>query len=399
VLFYPVYALLFAETGLSAAGISSLFIVWSVTSFVVEVPSGVWADVFSRRWLLTIAPALAGAGYALWTFVPSYPAFALGFVLWGAGSALRSGALQALVYTELARVGAPDAYARLIGRSQAISTTATMIATGLAAPVFAAGGYRAVGIASVAVMVLGVGAGWRLPESRRTSGLSRSGHETAEQTEEMASVRRSAASVRGHETAGEKTEGTAGRTYAEVLRGGLAALRRAPKVRRALLFVAALAGISSLDEYIPLLAQSMGLGPAAVSLLTLLVMVGVALGGWAAGHGRRWTGPALTAAAAFLAAGAASGHPAGLVFIAAAFGIIEWAGVDADARLQESVTDGVRATVTSMAGLGAEVVAVLTFAGYALGSTMAQPGLLFTLAAAPCLLLSLAMGRSRNPKM
>jgi MFS family permease len=70
---YPVYAVLFAQTGLSAAEISSLFAIWSVTGFVLEVPSGLWADVYSRRRLLTLAPLLSAAGFALWTFLPCYP--------------------------------------------------------------------------------------------------------------------------------------------------------------------------------------------------------------------------------------------------------------------------------------------------------------------------------------
>ena len=92
------YALLFASTGLSTAEISSLFAIWSVTSFVLEVPSGVWADAVSRRLVLTLAPLLSGAGFAAWVAAPSYPVFALGFVLWGAQGALQSGTLEALVY-------------------------------------------------------------------------------------------------------------------------------------------------------------------------------------------------------------------------------------------------------------------------------------------------------------
>ncbi|CAM5342293.1 MFS transporter [Streptomyces violaceorubidus] len=46
-----------------------------------------------------------------------YGAFALGFVLWGAGVALGSGALEALVYDELDRAGAAGLYARVMGRA------------------------------------------------------------------------------------------------------------------------------------------------------------------------------------------------------------------------------------------------------------------------------------------
>mgnify|MGYP006200214433 CR=1 FL=1 len=64
------------------------------------------ADAVSRRLLLCLAPLAAAAAFALWVLVPSYPAFAVGFLLWGAGGALASGSLEALVYTELARLGA-----------------------------------------------------------------------------------------------------------------------------------------------------------------------------------------------------------------------------------------------------------------------------------------------------
>lgn len=139
------YAVLFADAGLSPAAISSLFVIWSVTTFALELPSGLWADVFSRRSLLAASPLLAGAGFGLWVLFPSYPAFAAGFVLWGAGSALRSGTVQALVYEELRRVGAARSYARLAGRSEAVGLLGVVAASAVAAPVLAAGGYRAAG--------------------------------------------------------------------------------------------------------------------------------------------------------------------------------------------------------------------------------------------------------------
>jgi len=82
---YPVYALLFADSGLSTGRISALFMLWSVTSFLLEVPSGALADRVSRRRLLAVAAGLRGVGFALWVAVPSFSAFAAGFVLWGAG--------------------------------------------------------------------------------------------------------------------------------------------------------------------------------------------------------------------------------------------------------------------------------------------------------------------------
>jgi predicted MFS family arabinose efflux permease len=361
VLLYPVYAVLFAETGLSAAEISSLFAIWSVTGFVLEVPSGLWADVYSRRRLLTLAPLLSAAGFALWTFLPCYPSFAAGFVLWGAGSALRSGTLQALVYEELSRAQARDSYARLIGRARAVGTTAVLAADALAGPVLAAGGYRTLGIASVAATLLGVPVAMALPESRG----------------------------QGEETPDEG--------LVAVLREGFAEVRGSPGARRCLVLVAALSGFDAMDEYVPLLARSTGVGPAVAPVLVLLVTAGVTVGGFLAGRGQgRAAAPALAVAACCLAVGAMSGRPAGMVLVAVAFGVFQWATVAADARLQERIADGSRATVTSMAGFGTEVVAVMIFAGYAAGSRWTGPGPLFALAAVPYVVVAAALGRSRR---
>ncbi|MDH2425846.1 MFS transporter [Sphaerisporangium sp. TRM90804] len=358
-LLYPVYAVLFAEHGLSPAQISSLFIIWSVTAFALEVPSGLWADRFSRRRLVVAAPLLAGAGFALWTFLPGYLSFALGFVLWGAGGAMRSGALQALVYEELARLGATASYARLIGRSEALGYTAALAATALAAPVTAAGGYTALGVASVAATVLAALAARALPESRGG--------------------------------AAERGDG-----YLKVLTDGLGEVRRSPPVLRSAVLVAALMGVGALDEYVPLLAAATGVAAAVVPLLVLMDTAGATLGGWLAGRGARWTAPALAAAAVCLAAGAASGHPAGMALVAVASGVFQWATANADAGLQDRVPDRTRATVTSIAGFGSEVVAVLFFASYAVGSAWAGPGQLLALAALPYLLVAVAIGWSRR---
>ncbi|WP_460357761.1 MFS transporter [Actinoallomurus acanthiterrae] len=359
VLLYPVYAVLFAKAGLSPAAISSLFVIWSVTSFLLEIPAGLWADVFSRRSLLTIAPLLTGTGFALWTFAPSYASFALGFVLWGAGGALRSGTLQALVYEELSRYGAADAYPRTLGRTHAMGMLAVMAATGLAGPVIALGGHRAAGIASVAACLLCAAAARSLPASRG------------------------------------RTERGPG--YREVLRVGLAEVRRTPAVRRSLLIVSLLMGTAgALDEYVPLLAGSTGAPASVAPLLVLLVTAGLTAGGWLAGRGTRWTAGLLVLAAGCLAAGAASGRAAGLLPVALAFGVFEWAMSNADARLQEQIGDESRATVTSVAGFGSEIVAVSAYSAYALGSTWAGPGALFALAAVPFVAVALAV-RSAGP--
>jgi MFS family permease len=96
VLLYPVYTLLFSDSGLSVWQISSLFVLWSVANILFEVPSGAFADATSRRRLLVVGPLLTAVAFGLWVASPSYTVFALGFLLWGLKTALTSGAFAVL---------------------------------------------------------------------------------------------------------------------------------------------------------------------------------------------------------------------------------------------------------------------------------------------------------------
>ena len=92
--YYPLYALLFLDTGLSEAQISVLFALWSVTGFLAEVPTGALADRWSRRGVAGAGGVLQAVAFALWTAAPELWAFAAGFVVWGIGGALVSGAAR-----------------------------------------------------------------------------------------------------------------------------------------------------------------------------------------------------------------------------------------------------------------------------------------------------------------
>ncbi|MFJ8719043.1 MFS transporter [Streptomyces violaceus] len=358
VLLYPVYALLFRDTGLSVWQISSLFALWSVTGVLLEVPSGAWADSVSRRRLLWIGPLLTAAGFALWTFLPSYGAFALGFVLWGAGGALASGACEALVYDELERLGAADRYARVMGRARAAGLVAVMAATGLAGPVFAWGGHTAVGAASVLVCLLAAATAARLPE-HRTPAAGQDG-------------------------------------WTATLRAGLAEARADRSVRGALLLVPAVTAVwGALDEYTPLLVRDTGVSDALVPYLLLLIWAGATAGGLLAGAGERLgtkgVAALLAGAAIALAVGAGAGTLAGIALVALAFGGFQAASVLADARLQQRIDDSGRATLTSVAGLGTDLATVAVYVGYGALGTATGHGPAFAWFAVPYLVTALLL--------
>jgi MFS family permease len=368
VLLYPVYAVLFTDSGLSVPEISSLFVIWSATGFVLEVPSGVWADAVSRRLLLAGAPLLTAVGFALWVFVGSYWAFAAGFVLWGAQGALQSGSLEALVYEELQHMGAGGKYVKMMGRARAFGFCAVMLAIAAAGPVFAVGGYLAVGVASVLASVLTAAVGLAFTEHRASSP--------------------------------DEDDGSPG--YVATLRAGLAEARGDRAVRHLLLIVPALAAIwGGLEEYDALLAVDTGVGRENVPWLMLLLWAGVTAGGLLAPIGGRLSTRAfagiLVIASLALAAGALSGLPAGFVLIAVAFCAFQMASVVVDARLQETITGPSRATVTSLAGLGTDVATVLVYGAYGAGSALLLPNsTIFALFAVPYVVIALWLARSKR---
>ncbi|MCX4910312.1 MFS transporter [Streptomyces sp. NBC_00878] len=408
VLLYPVYALLFSDTGLTIWQISSLFGLWSLTGVLLEIPSGVWADAVSRRVLLWFGPLLTAAGFALWVLAPSYWAFALGFVLWGAHGALGSGALEALVYEELDRLGAADRYGAVMGRARAAGLVAVMAAMALAGPVFAFGGYPAVGFASVLACLLTAAAATRFPEHRESAGVAKgggfnrhSGHDPGDGPRDGLGggsgdgfgdgVRHE----RGRVTGGGLGGGS-GRGWTRMLRVGFAEVRDDRSVRGALLLVPAVSAVwGALDEYTPLLVRDAGVAETAVPHWLLLIWAGATVGGLLAGAGQRLGSGGfaglLAVSALALAAGAWAKTPAGIWLVAVAFCGFQLATVLADARLQDRIAGTGRATLTSVAGVGTELTTVAVFVAYSVAATSTTHGAAFALFSVPYLVTAVLL--------
>jgi hypothetical protein len=331
---YPLYALLFVDTGLSDADISVLFVIWSGVGMLAEVPAGALADRFSRRHAVVAAGVAQALGYVLWTALPGFAGFACGFVLWGLGGALASGAFEALVYDGLVAANEPGRYAWLLGRIRAAELLAQLPTAAAASLLFAVGGYPLVGWVSVGTCLVAAALALRLPEP-------------------------AAGSADGDDLG-----------YVATLRAGFAEAAVRPAVRRVVVAVALLGGLDAFEEYFSLLLSKWGVPVVVVPVAALAIpvagAVGAALGGR---HGRARAallGSALGFGVVVLAAAGWWHRPAGVLGIAVFYGLYRFVLLVADARLQDRISDRTRATVTSVAELGTELTCLLVYAAWGL---------------------------------
>jgi len=344
VVFYPLYALLFASAGLNTAQITSLFVIWTGVAFVIEVPSGAWADAFSRRRLLATGAVVRAAGFLAWGVFPNYYGFAFGFVCWALQGALSSGTREALLYDELAALGATGRYTAITARAATAAMVAMLVATAVATPALAWGGFGLITAGSVVVCLASAVTALRLPERPRVAHIAEA----------------------------DVSAPSAARAYLSSLRVGLSEVRHDPRVWRAVVVAAAVPGLTALDEYVSLLVHDLGVAVVGVPLALTVMIAAMAAGSLYAERKATtspgWIACAVGVSGVALAAGSVSGSLLGLLPIAACYGLLQMASVLTEARLQDAMSGQARATVLSVSGLGMEIASLLVYAVFALGS-------------------------------
>lgn len=101
--YYPVYAVMFTDFGLSMSNFAALNLLWAVVIVLLEVPSGALADVVGRRTLVVAAAWLMVTEMVVLLMCPVKGAwvfvfFAVNRILSGTAEASASGADEALAY-------------------------------------------------------------------------------------------------------------------------------------------------------------------------------------------------------------------------------------------------------------------------------------------------------------
>jgi MFS family permease len=361
------YALYMRDSGLSPGQFATALVLWSVTGFVLEVPSGALADRMDRRRLLVISAGAYVGAFVAWAVWPSYPGFVLGFVLWGASTALDSGTFEALLHDELTARGVPGAYGPVRARSRAAATVALALGIAASGPLFGVGGYRLVGLVSIVVAAAHLASVWLLP--------------TAPQAEDVAE------------------EGS----YLDTLRTGVGEALGRPVLRRILAAYMAVILVIGVDEYVANLWSESGVRTGVLTTWLAVMVAAEALGTLGshrlAHSGGRVVGVVVPSVGALLvSAGAWAGSWVVLVAVVVGYGLLATWFVALDIRLQDAISGKARATVTSVAGLSNEVASITSFAAFgALAGATTWRESVWVLAAAFAVPVALTAWRSPVP--
>lgn len=340
-LIYPLYGVMFVEHGLTPFQVSLTLMAWATVGFLLQIPSGVLADRFSRRWLLAGAQAVKALCFVAWLLWPNFGGYLLGLMLWGVKSAFTNGTFEALVYDELNAQGRSNDYARIMGRAQAAGA-ASVLAASLSAAWTVGFGYPAILVASFAASLAAAAAAIALPRARRSVPTGR-------------------ADYLGHLTRG---------------------VRFAVSHAVALMIIALL-GFSQafgggLEGFWPIFAAKAGLPHAAVALFAAAIGAAQALGAILAhrlrGQPDRLFHVLALAMGLVLALAAAVFQPwtVGLiVLLAGAFKVID---VNFDARLHAAIPTEMRATLASVRSFAGQVAMTGVLAAFgALSNATSYP--------------------------
>jgi len=123
----PIRIIYLLSFGLSFAQIGMMELAAAVVIVILEIPSGIFADLVGRKVSRLIAYALSIAAFSLLSFGSTAYIFILGWALSGAADAFESGAQNALIFDTLKALGKEKEYIKIKSHFFLINTFSIIV--------------------------------------------------------------------------------------------------------------------------------------------------------------------------------------------------------------------------------------------------------------------------------
>ncbi|MCF7952824.1 MAG: MFS transporter [Spirochaetales bacterium] len=155
--FDPYLLLFFHQAGISYLEIGTLFAVREITTNILEIPSGIFADTFGRRKSMVFCFASYIVSFIVFGFFSNYAAFLLAMAVFAFGEAFRTGTHKAMII-EYLRVQNQTEYKVLYyGHTRAWSQRGSAISAVISGfIVFYSGDYSVIFLYTIIPYVLGM---------------------------------------------------------------------------------------------------------------------------------------------------------------------------------------------------------------------------------------------------
>lgn len=131
-----IWMIYLATKGMSLTQLGLLEMIFHITSFSMEVPTGAVADLYGRRTSRILGRALSVLSVVILLFADSFLWFAISFIIVALSYNMESGAGDALVYDSMKSIGIENEYMRVGGNKEMVFQIANVFA-------FLLGGYLA----------------------------------------------------------------------------------------------------------------------------------------------------------------------------------------------------------------------------------------------------------------
>ena len=161
----PVEKLFMNEIGFDAASIGLMAAAYAAVVPVLEVPSGILADRWSRRGVLMLANAALAASSFIGALSHNVATYTLSALALGVCFALSSGTIDSLIYdTVLEETGDSVAFEQILGRNRLIDSAALVVSALLGGVLAGIAGTRLTYLLTVPVVALSIVALLRFSE-------------------------------------------------------------------------------------------------------------------------------------------------------------------------------------------------------------------------------------------